>query len=138
MPQLEFDLQPSKQYCFLYALVFLLSMLIILGFPLRLDLRLLMLGLTLAYGAYGLWGRVLLRSRFTLRQLTWLNEEDWQIKTAKCCYHAKLKNSTVSAYVMILRFHVKGHLWPRSCVIFNDALDKAAYRSLLMLLKQFR
>ena len=138
MPQREFDIQPSKYYFFLYSLIFLFSVLIILGLPLSLDLKIIMLGLTLAYGAYGLWGRVLLHSRSALRQLKWLNEEDWQIKTAKRLYFAKLKNSTVTAHVMVLRFQVKGHLWPRSCVIFNDALDKAAYRSLLMLLKQFR
>lgn len=123
-----FNLRPSKIYAFLISLIIITSMLIWVCLPISLTLKIAGLIVLPGYGIY------LLRNRQLISAIKYNGE--WSIARGKVMIEASLQgDSTVTAYVLILRFRVPGKKWPISSVIFRDALPGDQYRQLLVVLR---
>jgi hypothetical protein len=60
----------------------------------------------------------------------------WLLHMRNETYTAEIKgDSTVTAFVAILRFKMEGKRFAQSCIIFRDSLADGTYRDLLIRLR---
>ncbi|MCD6038754.1 MAG: hypothetical protein K0S27_154 [Gammaproteobacteria bacterium] len=133
MQNIDIQLKPSNLLITLISLIFLGSSLIILSLPLCSWVKSgLMIG-TLAYGAWVFWFVVFMKSSHSIRGLQLLAEGSCKLVYPFHTISAEIQgDSTVTTGLCVLRFSVSGKRWKRSCVIFNDSLDRERYRQLLV------
>ena len=129
----EFNLHPSRVYGLFLAAMILGSTIVILTLPFAFWLRTLILAALLVYGALVFNRHVLLRSSDSILRLRKLNRESWQLTTREGAVDANLRgDSTVTAFVSVLRFETVNGERLLTCIIFKDSLPADAYRQLVV------
>lgn len=132
----EFILRPSRWYLGITCLLAVASIGIVVCLTINVVLKLCLLTVVVAYSMHILWHYVLMQSKRAIIAIRRLSEGGWYICTLEQSDSVILQgDSTVTNYVMILRFRSANAFWPRSCVIFPDALKPDLYRRLLVILK---
>ncbi|HTM63385.1 MAG TPA: protein YgfX [Gammaproteobacteria bacterium] len=128
----EFNLHSSRIYGSFLVAMLLGSAIIVLTLPLAIWLRTLILSALIVYGALVFNRHVLLRASDSIIRLCRLDRERWQLTTRAGAVDANLRgDSTVTAFVSVLRFEdVSGkRLLP--CIIFRDSMTADKYRQLI-------
>src|SRR5262249_28214765 len=97
-----FKLVPSKQYSFLIVIMIILSMLIVVGLPLMLWMRICGVLLLLAYGGHLLMRHALLKGSHTITGLKYAGEDCFMLQQSDQRVAAKiLGDSVVTGLVMV-------------------------------------
>jgi hypothetical protein len=136
MSEHVFKLFPSKLYLLLIGTAIFASLLIVLCLSVSFWIKLPGFLLLLIYGVYLFWSRGLLRGKYAVTALDYAGDKRWRIYRENQQVDAELLgDSTVTGWVSVLRFRVRGQRWPVSCVVFKDALLADQYRQLLVVLK---
>lgn len=108
-----------------------MSAVIVCMLPVLIWLRLGLLVFLLAYGASIFWQYALLRAAWSVIAVKKLEDKRWQLTTRSDIQTAALRgDSTVTAYVSVLRFDIPERKKPLSCIIFRDSLAADEYRRL--------
>jgi hypothetical protein len=127
-----FNLRPSMYGRAILLFVMTTSLALILFLPLMLVYQLILLILLSCYGIY-------IARRLGIMTSTRLNyrqDGTWLWQSANQVIVGKLRgDSTITTYVIILRFQSKEWRFPINCIVFRDSLDETSYRQLLMLLQ---
>lgn len=128
--------KPSRCYLVFLLLLLLGSFIILLALPLMISLKCLLILSFCGYSLYLYQKTYLLRGGQTIKAIKALPDGQWEVSTPTRVYRADLLGqSTVTAYVAVLRFKIKERHFPLSCVIFPDSLAPGAYRELLFTLR---
>lgn len=78
------------------------------------------------------------------QQLQWQaikhDENGWWLKHAGQEWNVEMSgDSTITGYVLVLRFNIPGKRWKKSCVIFRDAVvSHDIYRQLIVRLRNYK
>lgn len=129
----EFIFQPSKTYIGLQFVVMVCCLSVISLLPVHLLLRIFTASALVVYTLYITRRHGFLRAPDSIRVLTKLDAERWQIRTLTRQFEGTLlKDSAISRWVSVLRFKVSGQRAPYVCIIWSDALPKDEYRQLVV------
>lgn len=130
MPNHEFKILPSRQYGLLISLIIIASFILVIGLPLQLVIKFSLCLFLLVYGY------TLLKHRNTLTALHYIGKGRWLISSNNQVRSASLRgDTTVTARVSVLRFRIDNQIWPKSYVIFRDALAPDQYRKLIVIMR---
>lgn len=130
MPALNFKLSYSKQWTAIILFLVGLNLAIILSLPAQVWVKLLLLIILFTYGALNL------KTQGRWVCLQYRNNGLWQLRDHLNVYEAELSgDSTITRWVSILRFRTLPSGKIKSCVVFQDSLDKQAYRRLMMMVR---
>ncbi|EKD54978.1 MAG: hypothetical protein ACD_60C00029G0005 [uncultured bacterium] len=131
MQKFESKIHLSKQYLLLYLTVVLGSVMIIIYLPLNGWLKCFLMSMTMGYGVFIFW-------KHHEWQAILHTEEGWAIRHKNEIWPIEVRGeSTVTFWVSVICFTIPEKNLKRSCVIFNDALEKDHYRQLLVRLRNF-
>jgi hypothetical protein len=137
MPVHDFHLRPSRLYFFIFAVIVLVSCLILTSLPVPLWLKLVGMTAVLVHGSRVFWRYVLLRDRLSITAIKYLDEKRWVIQNRDGTFAAELHpSSTVSSVVMLLHFRIAGKMLPLKSVVFRDSIAVDDYRQLLVVLNR--
>ncbi len=129
----DYKFKPSLIYAGLLALVTLGSFVIIAALQLPLWVKCLLLLWVAVYVSQLCWQVLLLRGDQAITQLNHQQDGSWYLITASQIRSAQLLgDSTVTPWVCVLRFKVDNAFWPRTCLVFRDAMSAKEYKHLMM------
>lgn len=132
----DFKCKISKSFFIITAILLCSSLFIVLTQPLGWAARFALIAILAVYGGYIVWRHVLLQGRMAVNRLIYQGHGRWQISTPHQSYTAELRgDSTVTAWVSILRFNIPERRFPVSVTVFRDSFVKDEYRRLIVLLK---
>jgi hypothetical protein len=128
----DFELHPSKIYCAFLGITLLMSAVIVLLLPLNFWLRVLIFLILAGYGVIIFWQYALLRAADSVIGLKKIDGKRWQLTTRAGVFESTLRgDSTVTAYVSVLRFDLPERRKPISCILVRDSLSADDYRRLV-------
>ena len=131
----DIKIQPSKFFSGLTLAVIMTTMIIISTLPLSLAVKLVLVLLTFGYGFRIFHHDCLMKSKSSIHNL-YLNNDGWWLATNTAVAPARIcGDSTLSAFVSVLRFKIEGCKRKHSLVLFRDAVSTDAYRRLLVTLR---
>lgn len=125
-----FNLNSSKQFCYLLVAAWLVTLVALYLAAIPFVVKVALLGVASCYVIWLVKRYALLHGNAVkaLQRVV----GGWQIEAGDEWHYAVVDgSSTVTAWVMILRFCVKGRRRPFTCLIFSDALTPSSYRRLL-------
>lgn len=136
MLDLEFNLKRSNYYLGLLVSVLLANSFVVFYLPFALSVKLIIFFMMTIYVGYIIWRHVCLQSKHSIRSIRRHADGSWSLQTKSKRYSSVLRGeSTVTTLISILRFRAHNEVWPRSCIIFCDALPADRYRQLLITLR---
>lgn len=136
MLNLEFKIKPSWQYLFLLAFVFLATAAVIFSLQILWIWKGILFLTTAIYCWQITFRYALLKAEQSIISIKYEGNKTWTVQMKSGQYRGELcGDSLVTTFVCVMRFRIPGKFWPRSCVIFQDALDDNQHRHLLTLLK---
>jgi hypothetical protein len=136
MQNIDITIKPSKLY-----IGFIFSTLCVSGYavyysPLWTWSKILLIFLAICYGLHLFFRHVFLCTDNSILGIRLLSNGSWMLFTKEKAMTGELSgDTTVTHLVVILRFIISGSWYKHSCVIFQDALDPAVYRNLLVQLR---
>lgn len=129
----DYKFQPSTSYACLLALVSLGTLVVIAALQWPVLYKLLLFACVSMYVAKLYREVYLRRGQHAITQLIHQPDGAWYVCTAtQKLSAALLGDSTITPWVCVLRFKLDGVYWPRTCLVFRDALSVAAYKHLVM------
>lgn len=135
MPAVNFHLRPSRQYLIIFGMIVLASVLILIGLPIPLWLKLIAIAIVLVHGFRVCWRYALLRDKLSITIIRYVDEGRWVIQTREGTFAAQLQsNSTVTSIIILLHFKIAGKMLPLKSIIFRDSLSADDFRQLLVIL----
>ena len=131
MQKLESPLQLSKQFVLINLIMLVGSLWILCYAPTYWIIKLFLITTCIFYSVYILY-----------RQKQWqsirFDEKGWWLQNADGVCNIEIAgDSTVTAYVTVLRFSIPGKRFKQACVIFKDAMHADAYRQMVVRLRYF-
>lgn len=136
MQNIDIILKPSRQFIALILFAIISSLLIVLFLPLTLLPKMTLILLIVGYGWGILGSSGLVSKSSSLKSLNLRSEGICTLHYPDISIEGEIQgDSTVTFLVCILRIAIKGERWKRSCVLFRDSMDRAAYRQLLLWLR---
>lgn len=136
MQDREFKLKPSKLHCILFSIMWISSLLIILCLPLSMAILVGSAFLFSIYGAYIFRRTLLLKHNESIISLRSLHDGNWLLHLLGKEVRGVLRgDSTITAFVAVLRFQVDNQRLPLTCMVFKDSLERDQYRQLLVIVK---
>lgn len=130
MQNIDIRLKPSWIFIALILCIFFTSIGLVVSLSISSKIKLLLLILIVVYL---LW---VIKSARTVQKLRYLQTGDWLIITKKDQFIGRIaSDSTVTRWVVILRFEVPNRWFKYSVVVFHDALDDVLYRQLVLQLR---
>jgi hypothetical protein len=131
MHKIDINLRVSVQFNVLIAAVALLSVVIILTLPISMMIKVFLLLFAAIY-SISIYLQHGLPSMIALK----LTNEGWFLRESIGDIAVDLLGeSTITAFVCVLRFKAAGISKKRTCVVFNDALNRDDYRRLIVQLR---
>jgi hypothetical protein len=136
MQKIDIDIKPSK-----LLMTFIFSLLCadceaILYSPLLIWAKGLLIFFAIGYGIHIVWKDILLRADKSILGIRSLNNGTWMLFTKNKILTGEVSgDSTVTGFVIILRFIIPGSGYPYSCILFRHTLDAAVYRNILIQLR---
>lgn len=129
MQELGSTLHLSKQFVLLH-LVMLLGSLALIGYlSCAWEIKVLMMVVCVVYSAY------ILKYQRQWQSIRHDKNGWWLTSAGKECNIEIIGDSTVTAYVTVLRFIVEGRKFKQACVIFKDSMEADAYRKMVVRLR---
>ncbi len=135
MPELELDLNPSKQFIMLFMLAMVACLIIIANLSILLSIKIFLWLFVLSYGGHALLLSGFLKMKKSIRKIRLIGDI-CEFSDQLHSYPVKLLgDSVVSRFCCILRYKTPDYFLAQSCVIFRDSLKQDDYRKLLVYLK---
>lgn len=133
MSVVEFQLKPSRFYLMVMVLVFLASAVMLSLLAIAPLYKFLLLLVLVSYGVQLVWRFALLRDKHSVIALKKVDQDEWQVTNRAGVMLTKLRgDSTVTQWVAILRFDIKGQRKPLVSIIWRDSLPADQFRQLIV------
>jgi hypothetical protein len=130
------DLKASRLFITLILLTLLSNLVIVYFLPFAAIIK---TGLGVVILFYSLWALRrygFLTSPHSILGLKQLNDDIWQLRYPEHSVLGSLTgDSTVTAFLTVLRFKIPGKRFKQACVVLRDSLDTEEYRRFLVELK---
>lgn len=135
MQEISLNLQPSRAFTVTILLLILSSILIIVSLPIWSVWKILLIILTITYGAYTVCRYGLLKHSKAITRLI-LDPEECHLTDGNNVFPAQITGeSVITSFVCLLRYKTSGSRWQHSLVICKDMLAASDYRRLLVWLR---
>jgi hypothetical protein len=132
MHKIDIEIKPSKRFILFLLINLLCCIAIVATLPMPFALKFFLGILVLAYGGHALWRQGWLLSRRSIIRLSH-DEDGWQWHDRQTSWRGELcGDSTLTAFLGILRLKAHGARVKQSCLIFKDTLSAESYRRLLV------
>lgn len=133
MPKIDINLQRSKIFIFLILITILCSEIIISTLAFSFLLKSFFAILACSYGLFILYFHGLLSHNNSIVKLV-IKKDRWMLRdNQNNTFHAELcGSSTLTRFVCIMRFKIKGEKFKRSCIIFKDTISSNQFRQLMV------
>ena len=132
----SYDLKPSIFAMILLAIIFCVSAYILITLPWSPFIKLVGMAMLIAYFASLIWRFGLCLSQYGLTKINYLGDQHYVLEKYQQNIQARLRgDSTITPYVSILRFQIKGRRLPYNSVIFRDSLKQGDYQRLLAMIR---
>jgi hypothetical protein len=129
----EFEPRPSTYYLVLMTIISICSLCILGCLPVTWLMKLGLVVLLCIYIGLIVWQHGLLRSQNAIFRIKRLENGKWLLQTREKVYEGRIDcSSTITRWVMILRFAIPDCYGFKSCIIFCDSLDKNQFRELIV------
>jgi hypothetical protein len=136
MHSLDINLQPSKQFIVLILLVLLGTLAVVFSLPVSGWIKGLLMIAILYYGLSILWTTGFIKGPYSIKGLRLRLDGSGILYCSPQPPEGIITGeSIVTTYVCVLCFTMLGKPNKRTCILFNDSLEKDVYRQLLVMLK---
>jgi len=141
MSALKLYLKPSSLFLMMILFILIGALMSIFCSHLPYDMELSLAVLALAYGGFVIWDSVLLRSQRAIVCLSYCDDNSWLLQERSgASYAASLVGAGLLGFMGVLHFKCvrEGKDLRRTMVVFQEAVDKQAYRRMMMVLGTIR
>jgi len=131
------ELTPSVFFLSLLCLFHLVGIAVLLMLDLSVVIKILVIIFVLISLYYNLSLHPLLRAKYSIIALRWLDENEWQLtqRDGEKIYAHLNMNSYRHPLLVVLNFNIAGSKINRSVIIFFDAIDGNTFRQLRVRLR---